>query len=234
MFELRVLRWTDEALVLIDGHDQLASLGRDPQKSGKSGIGRCPEDALGPGTAYLATAEPRDVLIARCSCGELGCGGLIARIFRQAQVVVWDQLRRGSDARDDVRALGSEPFFFDARQYEAAVLGPGDPVTDWQPTSRRAAALVSSRLGGWEDARLRLRGVGVEGLGDQHGQVKAILGRRGDVDRAILRRCLRLRPDESSEELAERVATYVKSGALVDDQLVERTLISTREGRWGG
>src|SRR5687767_1536412 len=94
-FEIVILRraagesWTDEALVLIDGRDRLAFLGRrasggEASSAGNVWIGRRPELVVGPGSPFLAGDEPHDAFIARCDCGEEGCGALIARISRSA------------------------------------------------------------------------------------------------------------------------------------------------------
>lgn len=233
-FEIRLLRrdadesWTDEAVVIIDGRDRLASLGRDA--AGRDGvgagtvwIGRRPEDVMGTESPLLARDEPHDAIIARCGCGEEGCGALIARITRSGDVVIWDRIRHGSDAREDERPIDGERFTFEAHQYEDVVLGRGEPITPWSPTTRRAAVLVQQRAKSWRGEEHRLRFVGVEDLGDDQVRLATMLGQEGDPDRAVLTRTFRLEPGESAAALADRVTKYLTSRAIVGDELADRS-----------
>jgi hypothetical protein len=232
-FEIRLLRrdadesCTDEAVVIIDGRDRLASLGRDA--AGRDGfgagtvwIGRRPEDVMGTESPLLAREEPHDAFIARCGCGEEGCGALIARITHSGDVVIWDRIRHGSDAREDERPIDGERFEFEAHQYEDAVHGRGEPITPWTPTTRRAAVLVRHRVKSWRGEEHRLRVAGVEDLGDERVRLTMVLGHKGEPDCAVLTRTFRLDPGESAAALANRVTSYLTSGAIVDDELAER------------
>lgn len=233
-FEIRRLRrdaqesWTAEAVVIIDGRDQLAALGRDASGGDASGAGtvwieRRPEDVMGAESPLLASDEPHDAFIARCGCGEEGCGALIARITRTGDLVIWDRIRCGSDAREAEFAIDCEAFVFDARQYEDAIRERGEPITSWTPTARRAAILVQQRAKSWRGGEHRLRLAGVEGVGDNQVRLATMLGQNGDSDRSVLTRTFRLVPGESAAALADRVTKYLASGAIVGDELAERS-----------
>jgi hypothetical protein len=233
-FEIRLLRrdaeesWTDEAVVIIDGRDQLASLGRDSAGRDASGagtvwIGRRPDDVVGALSPLLPGDEPHDAFIARCGCGEEGCGALVARITRAGNLVTWDRIRHGSAARDAEFPIDGEAFVFDAQQYQDAILDRGEPITSWTPTTRRAAVLVQQRAKSWRGEEHRLRFVGVEDLGDDQVRLATMLGQKGDPDRAVLTRTFRLEPGESAAALADRVTKYLTSGAIVGDELAERS-----------
>lgn len=209
--------------MIIDGQDQLATLGWDSARS--VWIGRRPEDVTGPESVLLATDEPHDAFIARCGCGEEGCGALIAQIARDGNCVVWDEFRRGSDARAEEFAIDIEPIVFDAQQHQAAILGHAETMTAWRPTTRTAAMLVNQRVKGWHSDEHRLRGGGCEDLGDDQIRLTALLGRTGDPDHSILERRFRLESGESAQGLADRVVQYLASGGIIDDELVERSPI---------
>jgi hypothetical protein len=224
-FEIRLLRrdagesWTDEALVIIGGRDRLATLG---DYATWTWIGRRPAKVIGPTSSLLATDEPHDAFVARCSCGEEGCNTLIASIRRVGDRVVWDQIRRGSDARAEEFPIETEPFEFDAQQYEDAILHPGVPLTAWSPTTRQAAHLVNQKMSGADLEVHRLRVSGCSDRGDNQVEVHAVLGRTGDEDRAILKARFTLNEGESAEALADRVTAYLTSGAMVTDPLATR------------
>jgi hypothetical protein len=55
-----------------------------------AGMGMHPFDLFVPANRLAATNEPRRVVVARCTCGESGCGSTEARITRDQGVVHWD------------------------------------------------------------------------------------------------------------------------------------------------
>lgn len=230
-FEIRVLSqasgesWTDEAVVIIDGQDHLAGLSDNRHTVW---MGRHPSDVLGPASPLLPTETPHDAFVARCACGIEGCNALIARIERVGDRVVWDELRRGSDARADEFPIDSEPFQFDAKQYERAVLDPGPPVTTWTPVTRRAAQLVTQRVGEGTglEAEHGLRFAGCESQGDNHLKVQALLGRASDDDRWWVTVTFTLAVEETAADLAARVMAYLTSGQMVDDPAATRHRIA--------
>jgi len=55
-----------------------------------AGMGMHPFDLFVPANRLVATTGPQRVIVARCSCGETGCGSTEARIVRDDGVVHWD------------------------------------------------------------------------------------------------------------------------------------------------
>jgi hypothetical protein len=55
-----------------------------------AGMGMHPFDLLVPANQLVATVEPRRVVVARCTCGEPGCGSTEALITRDGDSVHWD------------------------------------------------------------------------------------------------------------------------------------------------
>ena len=227
-FELRALspargeQWTDEAVVLIDGLDQLSLLGAGPSRNRLRWMGLEPESAIGPTSSLLARPKPHDTFVARCSCSHLGCDALTARIRRRDQYVVWDQFRRGPGAKKV--ELDVAPFMFDADEYRHSVLGVGSPASTWQPTTRQAALQLNLQLVDYRDELNRLTFARVHYLDDERVVVSMRLGERKDDDRAYLSRVLNLKPQESAEQLATRVVSYVEAAEILNDPLATRRL----------
>ncbi|ONI79878.1 hypothetical protein ALI144C_24415 [Actinosynnema sp. ALI-1.44] len=67
-----------------------------------------PADATGPRTALLA-----------CSCGDVGCWPLLARVTTTDEVVIWDDFQQPHRRARDYTAFG--PFQFDRDRYDVAV-----------------------------------------------------------------------------------------------------------------
>ncbi len=69
----------------------------------------------------IATEEPRRICIARCSCGEYGCGSTDVTIVRDGEVVHWDW---------HVEVPVPHGITFDAETYdrEVARIGAQDPA----------------------------------------------------------------------------------------------------------
>jgi hypothetical protein len=59
-----------------------------------AGLGMSPFKVLIPVNRLVATHEPQVVPIARCDCGEYGCGMTDVRIVRDGDVVRWDWLEQ--------------------------------------------------------------------------------------------------------------------------------------------
>jgi hypothetical protein len=239
-FEIRVLRreagesWTDEAVVVIDGRDRLAMIGRESaggaSAPGNVWIGLRPEVVVGPGSQLRAGREPRDAVVACCDCGIEDCGALIARITQDEDNVVWDDLRvRSGTTTHDV--LDGGTFLFDADQYAAAVRGEGRPISSWEPTARRAAELVTSQAKGWRDDARRLRSAGAWAHGDDRVMLKVMLGSTADPDRATVRRTFDLRDGEHAAAMADRLMGHLKAGTIIDDEAAHRRPFGRRPGR---
>jgi hypothetical protein len=58
--------------------------------SAGAGLGMDPYDLLVPDNRLVATAEPHDVQIARCSCGDTGCAATTVTIVRDGDRVHWE------------------------------------------------------------------------------------------------------------------------------------------------
>lgn len=77
-----------------------------------AGMGMHPFDLIVPANQLLATAEPRRVVVARCTCGEPGCGSTEALITRDGDAVHWDWY---------VDVPFDHGVSFDAAAYDAAI-----------------------------------------------------------------------------------------------------------------
>lgn len=58
--------------------------------SAGAGLGMDPYDLIVPTNRLVATAEPRDVQIARCPCGDTGCTATTVTILRDGDRVHWE------------------------------------------------------------------------------------------------------------------------------------------------
>jgi hypothetical protein len=225
--ELRVLRrgdgdtLQDEVVVLVDGAEALATLGRGRWQAW---MGLDPDRSTGADGGFAfpaAKGKPSDRLVARCDCGELGCGALVARVTRSGDRVIWDRFRRGSDARSGSMGIVTDPIEFEVEQYEAALRG-STPASAWQPTTRRAARQARDLLAAVDLAPLRLRSAGFGPRGDDEVVGHLVVGRRGDEDHGFLTFGTTALPGEPAEDLARRIAARVTTGAVLTDEDVER------------
>lgn len=214
-----------EAVVLIDGRDQLALMGRTSGQR-NTWVGHHPDDVLGPDSPLLPRDEPHDAFVAVCSCTFLECGGLVARIYERGSAVFWEDFRDGSDARSEQRPIEAEPFVFDKAEYRKAVLGLDVSKSDWEPKTRQAAQLVNESLAGRELKTHRLKVGGCWHVDDSRIGMTMFFGVAGDADRAMLDTVLSLKEHESADELAERAVKFVESGAVVADDKTKRHDIS--------
>ncbi|WP_133784270.1 hypothetical protein [Kribbella sp. VKM Ac-2571] len=87
-----------------------------------AGMGMHPFNLFVPSNQLVATAEPRHVVVARCTCGESGCGSTEARITRIGSVVHWDWY---------VDPPLGHGMSFEAAQYDAEVERIGNDRS-WQ------------------------------------------------------------------------------------------------------
>lgn len=97
-----------------------------------AGVGISPFRLLIGDNRLIATAEPRVVPIARCTCGDGGCGSTEVSILREGEAVHWDW-------------LGDVPIdhgvSFRAELYDAEVARIGADHS-WQRTEDTAARLI--------------------------------------------------------------------------------------------
>lgn len=96
-------------------------------------MGMDPDDVLVEPSPLRATDEPRLATIARCSCGEVGCGSVEVQIQRVGETVEW---KPSSDEADRVPVLR-----FDAATYERE-LERAIADTGWETPDRTAARLL--------------------------------------------------------------------------------------------
>jgi hypothetical protein len=111
---------------------------------------------------------------------------LIARSTLSGDLVTWDRIRHGSDAREEEFPIDGEAFVFDAQQYQDAILDRGEPITSWTPTTRRAAVLVQQRAKSWRGEEHRLRFIGVEDLGHDQLRLATILAAGVKIATAVV------------------------------------------------
>lgn len=97
-----------------------------------AGMGMHPFDLLVPSNQLVAATEARRVVVARCTCGEPGCGSTEALITRVGDVVHWEWFVDVPLDRD-VR--------FDAAQYDAEVTRIGND-SSWQRPVDTVSRLV--------------------------------------------------------------------------------------------
>ncbi|WP_134011858.1 hypothetical protein [Kribbella sp. VKM Ac-2566] len=97
-----------------------------------AGMGMHPFNLFVPTNQLVATTEPRHVVVARCTCGESGCGSTEARITRLGMAVHWDWY---------VDPPLGHGVSFDAAQYDAEVERIGNDRS-WQRPADTAARLV--------------------------------------------------------------------------------------------
>ncbi|MGW5522369.1 hypothetical protein [Gordonia sp. NPDC003950] len=71
--------------------------------------------------------EPHVAALLGCSCGEVGCGPLFARVTVSETAVSWSFSRQ----RRDIDHSNFGPFFFDAAQYEEAAYAVRDRLAAW-------------------------------------------------------------------------------------------------------
>ncbi|WP_350280194.1 hypothetical protein [Kribbella sp. HUAS MG21] len=94
------------------GHELLVYVNDLEITEAGAGMGMTPFDLLVPTNRLIATTEPRQVVVARCTCGESGCGSTEARITRAGSVVHWEWY---------VDPPLGHGVTFDAPQYDAEV-----------------------------------------------------------------------------------------------------------------
>jgi hypothetical protein len=137
-----------EVVLLVDGVDVLVDAWGE-------GVGRTPTSMLGPDSPLLPDPA-HDAPLLRCSCGDEGCGALVARIRAEADAVIWDQFRDGAASKSDRLSnvydrVGGQPLTaiseirFDRAQY-LAELRRADEDRTWETGEERTARFVAQLL----------------------------------------------------------------------------------------
>jgi hypothetical protein len=112
--------------------------------SSTAGLGMDAYDVLIPEVRLEATAEPRRVPVARCTCGTYGCKKADVVVRLDGGLVRWDWV--GPDLR----------HVFDASQYRAELARARSDLS-WETPGRTAGRLVLERLDRSLLARHRIR-----------------------------------------------------------------------------
>lgn len=132
----------------VSGHQLLVFVDGVEMTSKGAGMGMDPFDVLIPRNRLVATQEPHRVPIARCECGEYGCGSTDVNIVRDGDVIHWDWL---------IDVPMRHGVTFNADQYDAEVARIGSDRT-WERPQDTTARLV---LVGADRDRLAKQGLRV-------------------------------------------------------------------------
>lgn len=221
----------DEIVVLIDGRDALAQLGR---RSERAWIGMRP-DVIDESRSWIPDEEGHDAFVARCDCGELGCGALVARIQSRNGLVTWTDFRDGSDTSRDDAPIDHPGYAFDRDDYLAALAGT-KPQSDWSPVTRHAAEQVNQRasemIDQGRDLRIgtgRLRWAGCLAHGDECLSATVWVGHRGDEGYGPATAWYVLKDGETSDELAARVLAQVTDGSILANPTLRQRSIDAEK-----
>ncbi|RMI33576.1 hypothetical protein [Nocardia stercoris] len=129
-----------------------------------AGAGMDPYDLLVPTNRLIAGQQPHTVPIARCSCGEYGCGATDVTITRDGDVVRWQWSLR--EAPMDRAAV------FVAEDYDREVVRMAADYS-WETPGRTAGRLV---LTGVDRAHLRAYGLTPSWVSDRRSVFEICLG----------------------------------------------------------
>ncbi|MEU7876373.1 hypothetical protein [Dactylosporangium sp. NPDC049140] len=123
--------------------------------SAGAGLGMDPYDLLVPTNRLIAVNEPRTVPIARCKCGEYGCGSTDVTLVRDGERVHWDWSK-------EVPMCRGVSFAADVYDAEVARLAADH---SWETPDRAAGRLIMARLDG---ERLQSAGLQVSWVANYH------------------------------------------------------------------
>lgn len=137
------------------GFQVLAVVDGQEMTSATAGLGMDPYALLIPENRLVATPDARTVPIARCDCGEYGCGGTDVTIVRAGDVVRWSWAPALPVPRQSV---------FAADAYDAEVARVAADLS-WETPERTAGRLV---LANADRAALRAHGLELSWVADDH------------------------------------------------------------------
>ena len=129
-----------EVRVIVSGRHVLRSLQL---------IGMDPDDILRHGELIPPAVGARDVVIGRCTCGEVACDSMAISVSRTGENIVWTRPQSFG------RRWPVEPVIFDATQYLAEVDRARNDFS-WETPDRTAARLIEERL---DHSLLRSKGL---------------------------------------------------------------------------
>ena len=139
----------------LSGHEVLVYVNDVEMTRLGAGMGMDPFDLLIPDNRLVATATPHQVGIARCECGEYGCGSTDVVITRDENAVHWDW-----EFEAPIRGGVS----FKADEYDAEVARVGADTT-WERPEDTAARLT---LAGVDRERLASMGMRLDWVAKDH------------------------------------------------------------------
>jgi hypothetical protein len=137
------------------GHEVLVYVNEVEMTRLGAGMGMDPFDLLIPENRLVATATPRRVGIARCECGEYGCGSTDVVIVRDENAVHWDW-----ESEAPIRGGVS----FKADEYDAEVARIGAD-SSWERPEDTTARLT---IGGADRERLASIGLRLDWVAKDH------------------------------------------------------------------
>jgi hypothetical protein len=133
-----------QVLIFVDGVEVTAA---------GAGLGMDPYDVLVPENKFLPRAEPHTVGVARCGCGEYGCGATDVTITAAREAVTWSW---------SLEAPMDHPVSFALDRY----LSEANRIASdhsWETPERTAGRLVLSRI---NRPNLKLKGLQPSWLGN--------------------------------------------------------------------
>lgn len=101
-----------------------------------AGLGMDPYDVLVPVNRFVARNKPQVVPVARCGCGEYGCGMTDATIIRDGDRVRWEW---------EAEVPMSRPVLFEADAYDREVTRAAEDHS-WETPERTAGRLILSSI----------------------------------------------------------------------------------------
>jgi len=123
--------------------------------SAGAGLGMDPYDLLIPTNRLVAAPQPHTVPIARCDCGEYGCGSTDVTIVRDGDLVHWDW---------SIEVPMNRGVSFAASRYDAEVARVATDCS-WETAERIAARLVLTQL---DNRTLQSHGLAVSWVANNH------------------------------------------------------------------
>lgn len=149
----------------LSGHEVLVYVNDVEMTRLGAGMGMDPFDLLIPNNRLIATTTPHQVGIARCECGEYGCGSTDVVILRDEKAVHWDW---------ELEAPIRSGVSFKADDYDAEVARLGAD-TSWERPEDTTARLVLTEVNRERLARFGVRLDWVAKDHQDHDYIKAAL-----------------------------------------------------------
>lgn len=109
--------WLSSVALFVDGEERFAEIGSGGY------IGLHPSELADQQALTDPSTSPKGVFLYRCDCGELGCGAVMARVFRSRDQVVWDHFGSGNQPlpNHDDAVPHNDALFFAEGEYESVM-----------------------------------------------------------------------------------------------------------------